>query len=93
MAVVFAVVAYAPNHIIHLIFIGPVKIKFIALFFIAMDLLYLSESVNIGGHIAHLGGAFYGWLFISQLRKGKDISGGFNSLMDSFSIYSEEKRK
>jgi membrane associated rhomboid family serine protease len=93
MAVVFAVVVYAPNHIINLIFIGPVKIKFIALFFIITDLLYLSESVNIGGHIAHLGGAFYGWLFISQLRKGKDISSGFNTFMDSlFSLFRKKKK-
>ncbi|WP_282015584.1 rhomboid family intramembrane serine protease [Marinifilum flexuosum] len=93
MAVVFAVVVYAPNHTIHLIFIGPVKIKYVALFFIVTDLLYLSESVNIGGHIAHLGGAFYGWLFISQLRKGKDISGGFNSLIDSFFNLFRRKKK
>jgi membrane associated rhomboid family serine protease len=93
MAVVFAVVSYAPNHNIHLMFLGPVKIKFVALFFIVMDLLYLSENVNIGGHIAHLGGAFYGWLFISQLRKGKDISGGFNSLMDSFFNLFRRKKK
>ncbi|WP_421917957.1 rhomboid family intramembrane serine protease [Marinifilum sp.] len=93
MAVVFAVVSYAPNHNIHLMFLGPVKIKFVALFFIVTDLLYLSENVNIGGHIAHLGGAFYGWLFISQLRKGKDISGGFNSIMDSFfNLFRREKK-
>ena len=28
---------------------------------------------NAGGEIAHLGGAFAGWLFISQLNKGQDI--------------------
>lgn len=94
MAIVFATVVYAPNHQINLMFIGPVKIKYIALFFIFTDLSYISESVNVGGHIAHLGGAFYGWLFISQLRKGKDISSGFNSLMDSFfSLFKRKKMK
>lgn len=93
MAVVFATVIYAPNHVVHLVFIGPVKIRYIALFFIAMDILSISGG-NAGGHLAHLGGAFYGWLFISQLRKGKDISSGFNSLTDSFlSLFKKRKMK
>ncbi len=93
MAVVFATVIYAPNHVVHLTFIGPVKIKHIALFFIATDILSIPMG-NAGGHLAHLGGAFYGWLFISQLRKGKDISAGFNSMMDSFfGLFNRRKMK
>lgn len=73
-------------------FIGPVKIKYIAIFFIITDILNIPNG-NAGGHLAHLGGAFYGWLFISQLRKGKDISSGFNSLMDSlFSLFRKRKK-
>jgi len=82
MAVVVATVSYSPNYIVNLIFIGQVKIKYIALFFIVTDILNIPNG-NAGGHLAHLGGAFYGWLFISQLRKGKDISWGFNQMMDS----------
>lgn len=93
MAVVLATVIYVPNHVIHLVFIGPVKIKYIALFFIATDVLSIADG-NAGGHLAHLGGAFYGWLFISQLRKGKDISSGFNSLMNSFfGLFKKRKMK
>lgn len=93
MAVVLATVIYAPNHIVRLMFIGSVKIKYIALFFIATDIISIPGG-NAGGHLAHLGGAFYGWLFISQLRKGKDISTGFNSLADSFlSLFKKRKMK
>ncbi len=93
MAVVLATVIYVPNHVIHLVFIGPVKIKYIALFFIVTDVLSIADG-NAGGHLAHLGGAFYGWLFISQLRKGKDISSGFNSLMNSFfGLFKKRKMK
>ncbi|PKQ62577.1 rhomboid family intramembrane serine protease [Labilibaculum filiforme] len=93
MAIVIATVVYAPNHIIHLVFIGPVKIKYIALFFIVTDVLSIADG-NAGGHLAHLGGAFYGWLFISQLRKGKDISSGFNAMTDSFlSLFKKRKMK
>lgn len=92
MAVVLATVVYSPNHVVHLMFIGPVKIKYIAIFFIITDILNIPNG-NAGGHLAHLGGAFYGWLFISQLRKGKDISSGFNSLMDSlFSLFRKRKK-
>ncbi len=93
MAVVLATVIYAPNHIVRLMFIGSVKIKHIAIFFVATDVLSIADG-NAGGHIAHLGGAFYGWLFISNLRKGKDISAGFNSLADSFlGLFKRRKMK
>ena len=93
MAVVIATVVYAPNHIIRLMFIGSVKIKHIAIFFIVTDILSIPNG-NAGGHLAHLGGAFYGWLFISQLRKGKDISSGFNYMMDSFfGLFKRNKMK
>ncbi|WP_227005959.1 rhomboid family intramembrane serine protease [Marinifilum sp. N1E240] len=93
MAIVIATVVYAPNHIIHLMFLGPVKIKHIAIFFLITDIISIPNG-NAGGHIAHLGGAFYGWLFISQLRKGKDISSAFNSLAESFfKLFKRKKMK
>lgn len=92
MAVVVATVSYSPNYIVNLVFIGQVKIKYIALFFIITDILNIPNG-NAGGHLAHLGGAFYGWLFISQLRKGNDISLGFNQMMDAvFSWFKSEKK-
>lgn len=92
MAVVFATVSYSPNYIVNLVFIGPVKLKYIALFFILLDIIQLPQG-NAGGHLAHLGGAFYGWLFISQLRKGKDISSGFNQMMDTVFSWFKSKKK
>jgi membrane associated rhomboid family serine protease len=92
MAVVLATVVYAPNHTIHLFFLGPIKIKHIAIVFLITDIINIPNG-NAGGHIAHLGGAFYGWLFISQLRKGKDISSGFNAMMDSlFNLFKRKKK-
>jgi len=92
MAIVFATVSYSPNYIVNLVFLGPVKIKYIALFFILTDIIQLPDG-NAGGHLAHLGGAFYGWLFISQLRKGKDISTGFNQMMDTVFSWFKSKKK
>ena len=74
-AIVIAIATYVPNHTVYLMFIGPVKIKYIALFVILLDILSIASS-NAGGHIAHLGGAVYGYLFAVQYRRG-NVAGRF----------------
>ncbi|MDA3952927.1 MAG: rhomboid family intramembrane serine protease [Bacteroidales bacterium] len=87
MAIVIAISVYIPNHKIHLMFFGPVALKYIALFSIVLDVLSIA-SENAGGHIAHLGGALFGYLYISQFRKGKNITKGFDRFMDkTFSLF------
>jgi membrane associated rhomboid family serine protease len=81
LAIVVTISVYAPDYTIHLLFLGAVKIKYIALVTIVIDLLSI-QSGNAGGHLAHLGGALFGLLYGYQIRKGKDISTGFNRLMD-----------
>ncbi len=81
IAIVIAVSVYAPNHTIHLLFFGPVKLKYIAVATIVIDILSIA-STNAGGHIAHLGGALYGYLFVLQYKKGKNINKGFDRFMD-----------
>jgi membrane associated rhomboid family serine protease len=83
-AIVMAISFYAPNFTVYLPFIGGVKIKYIAIFFVVTDVLQIA-SENAGGHIAHLGGAFYGYLFAMQLKNGKDIGKFFGTFMDGIS--------
>lgn len=71
-AIVVGATVFMPNYTIFLMFLGPVRIKYIAIFYIFMSFIQTTGS-NAGGEIAHLGGAFAGWLFISQLNKGNDI--------------------
>ncbi|HLF51740.1 DUF6576 domain-containing protein, partial [Flavobacterium sp.] len=35
------------------------------------------------GHLAHLGGAFFGYIYILQLKKGTDICGWFTTILDA----------
>jgi hypothetical protein len=35
---------------------------------------------NSGGHIAHLGGAFAGWISVIQLRRGRDLTSFMRTL-------------
>lgn len=81
MAVLFATTTYAPYMQIRLLLIGTVKLWHIALFYLFIDLISLSFS-NVGGHIAHLGGALFGYLYSSQLKNGTDITKSFTSFLD-----------
>ncbi|MCK5028298.1 MAG: rhomboid family intramembrane serine protease [Bacteroidales bacterium] len=92
IAIVIAVSVYAPNHTINLMFFGPVQLKYIAIVTIVIDILSIASS-NAGGHIAHLGGALFGYLYISQLRKGKNITKGFDHFMDKiFSLFKPKQK-
>lgn len=73
-AVVVGAAVFTPNYTFFLMFVGPVKIKWIALFYVFMSFIR-STGGNAGGEIAHLGGAFVGWLYITQLNKGNDLGG------------------
>jgi membrane associated rhomboid family serine protease len=79
IAIVTALAVHAPNHTLHLMFIGPIKMKYIALFSVLMYVIGIS-STNAGGNLAHLGGAFWGVIYVLQLRKGIDLGKGMNGL-------------
>ena len=81
MAVLFAVAAFNPYMEIRLLLIGRVKIWHIAMVYLVIDLISLS-SANVGGHIAHLGGALFGYLFSIQIKNGTDITKTFSAFMD-----------
>ncbi|HOY41662.1 MAG TPA: rhomboid family intramembrane serine protease, partial [Chitinophagales bacterium] len=46
-----------------------------------------------GGHIAHLGGALFGFIFIKQLQNGMDFSKPFYAVTDFFSNLFKKKSK
>ena len=81
LAIIMAISTKSPNYIIRLFLIGNVKLKHIAVFSIALDILSIPQG-NAGGHIAHLGGAFFGYLYVKQLNGGNDMASGFNKIMD-----------
>ena len=81
LAIIMAISTKSPNYIIRLFLIGNVKLKHIAVFSIALDILSIPHG-NAGGHIAHLGGAFFGYLYVKQLNGGNDMASGFNKVMD-----------
>jgi len=81
MAVLFGVTTYSPHMQVRLLLICNVKLWHIAIVLFFLDLIRLSGS-NAGGHIAHLGGALFGYLYSSQLKNGTDITKPFTSFVD-----------
>ena len=85
LAVVFAAVMTAPEYRMHLLLLGEVRIKYIGLVILFLDLIGTSaRSGNSGGHIAHLGGTMLGIIFVYLLRNGTDMGSLF---------YREKKRE
>lgn len=80
-AIMVAIGMYAPNHPVHLFGVWRVKIKWIVIVLLVLDLVSLRGG-NSGGAIAHLGGALAGALFIWQLNRNADISPSINSFFD-----------
>jgi membrane associated rhomboid family serine protease len=81
MAILIGAATYVPNFVVKLIFLGNVKLKYIAMVYLVMDIVKIQGS-NSGGHIAHLGGAIFGFFFIQQLKKGNDFTLGFSRFLD-----------
>ena len=73
MAIVLAITMYVPDYTLYLVLIGPVKLKWLALVLVILDIIMLTDG-NPGGHIAHLGGALYGMYWGYRLKQGTDIT-------------------
>lgn len=73
VAIVVGAATFQPNFTIGLIFLGPVKLKYIAAFTVLVSFIQ-STGNNAGGEIAHLGGALVGFISIRQLQQGNDWS-------------------
>jgi len=93
-AIVVGAATLMPDYRMNLLFIGPVKIKYIAAVYIFLSFIGTVGS-NAGGNIAHLGGALVGFLFITQLQKGSDWGRPVDAVLDFFSnlFKSEPKMK
>ena len=92
MAIVFAVSFYRKDLEINLFLIGRIKLIYLAIFTLVIDLLAMTSD-NAGGHIAHIGGALFGIWFASRIRNGKDLTAPMNRLIDWFVNLGKRKPK
>jgi membrane associated rhomboid family serine protease len=66
-AIMMATAFLVPDYGVNLFLIGKVKLKYIAMALVVIDIISL-KGTNSGGHFAHLGGAIYGMLYTLNLR-------------------------
>ncbi|KZS38480.1 rhomboid family intramembrane serine protease [Aquimarina aggregata] len=96
LAIVIFIATYTPNAEVRVIFFN-VKLWQIGVFMVLMDLIQLPnqspETGNAGGMIAHIGGALFGFIYATQLKKGNDIGAWFEKLMDGFANLFKPKKK
>lgn len=83
MAILAAVTTYQPLMNIRLLLIGNVKLWHITGVILILDLMQFRLD-NMGGHISHLAGAVFGFIFIKALQQGTDLSKIVSKVLDFF---------
>lgn len=92
MAILVGIATHIPDMRIRLMFLGSLKFWWIAAFLVVLDVIQIPFG-NPGGHLAHLGGAFLGYVYTSQLSRGKDIGKWFENFVDWLTgLFSKEKK-
>jgi membrane associated rhomboid family serine protease len=82
MSVLVGIATYRPDMEVGLMFAGRVRLKYIALVALLLDLISIRAGGNTGGHLAHIGGALYGYVAALQLKRGNDWSLAFVNGLD-----------
>lgn len=91
-AVLIFICTYIPNQEVRIIFFN-VKLWYVGAFFVLVDLIQIPYGGNIGGRLAHLGGAFLGYMYARQLLNGRDIGSGFAKVWDAIVQLFKPKEK
>ncbi|NLU93184.1 rhomboid family intramembrane serine protease [Chitinophaga sp. Ak27] len=72
MCILVAAATLMPNYEIGLMFLGSVRLKWLALALVLLGLISIPNG-NIGGLISHMGGALLGFFYIRILQAGTDL--------------------
>ena len=92
MGVLVATAVYSPQMVVRLALLGNVRLWHIAAVLLIIDLLQLPIE-NSGGHLAHLAGALFGFIYIKMLRGGIDLSKSISKLQDGLMQIVTPKKK
>ena len=83
MAILVGVTTYQPLMNVRLLLIGNVKLWHITAVILVLDLMQFRLD-NTGGHISHLAGALFGFVYIKLLQNGTDMSKIVSRTLDFF---------
>ncbi|MFD1601755.1 rhomboid family intramembrane serine protease [Flavobacterium artemisiae] len=83
MSILVAVTTYSPLMGVRLFLFGNVKLWHITAVILVLDLMQFRLD-NTGGHISHLAGALFGFIYIKLLQNGTDLSIIVSKTLDFF---------
>jgi membrane associated rhomboid family serine protease len=92
IAILLATTTYRPTMQVRLLLLGTVRLWHITGVLFIIELMQ-PLLMNTGGHLAHLGGAIFGFIFMKLLMNGTDMSLWVNKLTDFIgSIFKPSKK-
>lgn len=91
MTIMIAAATFQPRMQVRLLLIGNVQLWHLAAVILGIDMLYLFAE-NTGGHISHLAGALFGFLYVKLLQQGTDLSRPVTAIFDWIANLSGPKR-
>ncbi len=86
MAILFAATAFNPNYEVFVFNVFRAKILYIALFVLFVEIFSITSG-NHGGHLSHIGGALFGYVYIALLRKGFNLLTPLEKVIDWIVTY------
>ena len=92
MAILIATATYAPFMLLRIPLIGIVKLWHVAFVILLVDLIQMPLD-NTGGHLAHLGGALFGFIYIKLLQSGTDLTWPFSMFLHAVANLFQPKKK
>jgi len=82
MGIAIATTVLAPGYRFFPMINGGIPLWVITVIYVIIDLANIAADINAGGHVSHLGGAIFGFLFMKQYQKGRDWSAGMSRFFD-----------
>jgi membrane associated rhomboid family serine protease len=82
MALLMAATTYQPSMDVRLLLIGHIKLWQITATILLLNFLVM--FIDTGGFVAHVSGAFFGYIYIRLLQNGTDLSRIVNAVIDFF---------
>jgi membrane associated rhomboid family serine protease len=93
MAIVIAVGAKEPNYPVKLFGVFEMKLKWLCFILVLTDMVALRKGDNMGGHVGHLGGALFGFVYATQMAKGKNMGFWLERIIERIqSLFSRKPR-
>ena len=83
MAILVATTTYRPLMEVRLMFLGTIKLWYLTAIIVLVDAMQILVE-NTGGHIVHIAGSIFGFIFVKLIVNGIDLSKIISNCTDFF---------